>query len=300
MGGFDYETLEDNKIQPEDWIFCELGKFKVNKVEEGQAFLKGAESEEEIPIPVINCKKFLNFNFLIVGKTQIHSFEKFEININKNISYVKDILAEYLEVPRALIQLHFKDTKFTDDQVYFLYDLQIADNETFIISFKESEEFCYARSINKDYSWSDAKNFIPFTVDKKIIVTGFGFFRHYESSPAVYDFLLYEVDKNNNNNKSLILMLSNVKVLGNEADAFMVKKVIVNPICLKENVVYHAYVIFKATDMKTYFISSGNSLSVVEGVTFKILEETEDGYRSSSTSGHMPYIYFKFDNAYEK
>lgn len=298
MGGFDIEQQEENKIHAEEYVICELGKLKVNKIEENKAFLQLGETEIDIQLTL--CKKKLKFNFLIVGKTKNHLIENIEININSKVSYLKDILTEYLDISRTIILIHFKYNQLTDEDVY-LHSLEISENDTFVILFKEQEEIIYKRSTSKDYTWTDQKNFIPFTVDKKIIVNGFGFFRHYETHTAAYDFYLYEVDKINNQNRKLILVLNNAKVLpGDQVDSLFIKKVSVAPVILRPGVKYYAYVFYKINDMKTYYSNSGTAIQTFEGVTFSILEENEKDMRSSSTSGHMPYIYFKLFNPYEE
>lgn len=298
---FDYSVYEfqettDVKIEAEDFIYSEMGKFKVNKIEEGQAFLKSGE--EEIPVPLENCRKEIKINFLIIGKTQTFQIENIPILLNKKVSYIKDIISEFLNIPIQILIFYFKENKLEDDTNVF--DLEITEKETITICFKESNEYEFKRSTSKDYSWSDAKSFIPFTVDKNITVTALGFYRDYENKNAEYDLMIYQVEKNNNVNRKLIYVSTGIKVGTGEVDAQMVKKVNVTPFQLDSDYKYYAYLYYKLPDQKTYYSYSGTANNLFEGVNITFLEENENGYRSSATSGHLPYIYFKICNPFDK
>lgn len=294
MAGYEAGQSEEQKIQSNDTVIGELGKHKVNKIEEGQAFLQ--LEAEELPVPLETIKKILKFNILIVGKTKTFLIDDFELDINKDIGHLKNLLAEYLSLIKELIFIYFKNEEKQDDVL--ISSLEITEGDTFVASFKSGEEICYKRSTSKDYTWYDQKNFIPFIVDKNIVVSAIGFFRHYDNSPAKYEFFLYEVSESGN--KILVSSLSDVKVNPSECDSLCVKKVNISPVLLKANVKYYAYVNFKDPSQRTYYSYYGTADQTISGVRFRMLDQSELGYRSSSTTGHLPYIYFKLDNPYEE
>jgi len=222
--------------------------------------------------------------------------ENIELPINQTIGFVKDLMSDYLGIPKDIFQIYYKEEKKEDDVV--LHTLDVAENDTFIIAFKEGEEICYKRSTSKDYTMSDQKHCIPFTVDKSIVITAVSFFRSYDNVLSMYDFFLYEVD--GSGPKTLLTMLNAVKVMPSDCDAYNAKKVPIDPVELKPNVKYHAYVNYKIPDMRTYYSCNGTATQTISGVTFKLLDDSESGHRVSSTSGHLPYIFFKINNPYEE
>jgi hypothetical protein len=295
MGGYDAETVEDNKIHADDMVIAELGKLKVTKIEETNAFLQ--LEAEEIPVPLENCKKFIHLNFYVIGKTKTFQIEGVEININKSVEHIKTILSEYLSVPKDIMSLTFKNDQLNDNDV-IIHTLDIKDKDNLFLTFKESKELLFKRSTSRDYTWTDAKNYIPFVVDKNIQVTALGFFRHYDSVAAVYDFFLYEIV---NGQKQLVSSLTNVKVQNSEVDSTMyLKKVNVQPFILKADVTYHSYFYFKLPEMRTYYSYSGSDDQTVDGVRFRILSLSEPGHRTNTSSGHLAHIYFKLHNPYDE
>lgn len=294
MGGFEESVENDTKVNVDDPVISEMGKYLVTKIEENQVFLK--MDPDEVPVPLDTVKKVININYIILGKTKNYILEKNPINICHSVSTLKSKIAEYLTITPEMISLSFKEKVLSDDT--YIHNLEIAEGDSFLIGFNQNELSIYKRSTSRDYSWYDQKNFIPFIVDKTIIVSAFGFFKHTDTAQAIYDFFLYE--KKDDGSKLLILQMLNVKVLPTECDSEMyVKKVTCTPTILKENVNYHVYVNYKISDMRTYFAYYGTADQTVNGVRFRMLDGNESGYRSSSTSGHMPYIYFKLYNPYD-
>jgi hypothetical protein len=293
MDGFEIEKDNQN-INSGDWVISELGKSEVSKIEENQVFLK--LGEEEIPLPLENVRNKINLNFLILGKTKNHFIEGVPFSLKTEISEIKKLLSEYLNISADPIEISHKDKTLSNETI--LHTLEINENDTLLVSFLHKDEFIFKRSQSKDYSWYDQKNVIPFTVDKSILVYAFGFWRHTDSVLSSYDFTLYE--EKADGSRVLITQLNNVKVMPSECDSNYVKRVpLPKEILLKGETKYKAYVYYKISDQRTYFAYSGSSEQTFEGVKFKFTDTVEDGHRCSSTSGHLPYIYFKHFNSWQ-
>jgi len=208
---------------------------------------------------------------------------------------LNNLISEYLHISNENMEFYYKDNLLQDER---FETMEIAEGDTILLTWKITEEIIYKRSTSKDYSWYDQKNFIPFFVDKSILVSAFGFFRHTEASiTAIYDLFLYE--QKEDLSRKLVMSLVDVSVTASEVDSYYVKKVSFTPIVLKGNVKYFAYVNYKFADMRTYFSYCGTAVQTVSGVTFTFQDQTEPGFKSSSTSGHLPNIYFKSYNPYE-
>lgn len=293
MDGFEIEKVNHN-INPGDWVISELGKSEVSKIEEDLLFLK--IGEEEIPVSIDNVKNKIFLNFLILGKIKNHFIEKIPFSLKTEILGIKKILSEYLSISADPIEISHKDKIVPNETI--LHSLEINENDTLLISFVQKDEFIFKRSQSKDYSWYDQKNVIPFSVDKSILVYAFGFFRHTDSVASTYDFSLYE--EKEDGSRILVTQMSNVKVLPSECDSNYVKRVpLPKEILLKGETKYRAYVNYKISDQRTYFSYSASSDQTFEGVRFRFTDTVEDGHRCSSTSGHLPYIYFKHFNAWQ-
>jgi hypothetical protein len=293
MEGYERDPEGLTTFQPGETVVSELGKLEVVKVEENQVFLK--MGEDEIPVPMESVKNKLNLNFLILGKTKNHLIEKVLITLSSDFSSIKNLLSEYLSIPSESITLSFKENIISNETV--LHKLEIAEEDTILVSFALRDELVFKRSGNKDYSWYDAKNVIPFNVDKNILVSAFGFWRHTDNVLATYDFSLYEM--RSDGSKHLVTQLNGVKVLTSECDSEYIKKVSVTPLLLKAGTNYKAYVYYKIADQRTYFSYSCSNDQVFEGVRFRFTEVVEANHKCSSTSGHLPSIYFKIYNPYE-
>jgi hypothetical protein len=293
MDGYEEEKVNHN-INSGDWVISELGKSEVSKIEEDLVYLK--IGEEEVPITIENVKNKLFLNFLILGKTKNHFIEKIPFSLKTEILEIKKNLSEYLNISADPIEISHKDKILSNETI--LQSLEINENDTLLISFLQKDEFIFKRSQSKDYSWYDQKNVIPFTVDKSVLVYAFGFWRHTDSVPSTYDFTLYE--EKEDGSRILVTQMSNVKVMPSECDSNYVKRVqLPKEILLKGEVKYRAYVYYKTSDQRTYFSYSASSDQTFEGVRFKFTDTVEDGHRCSSTSGHLPYIYFKHFNPWQ-
>jgi len=249
----------------------------------------------EISYPLESVKKLILVNFIIVGKTKTQIVEKIEININ-TLTNVRNIIADYLQLPSDCFKLYYKEVELTDDTALTIR-ADLKEGDSFLVCFKSNDETQFKRSPNRSETWNDAKNYIPFKVNKPIVLSALGFFRNYDNSAALYDFSLYEIQKGQ---KTLVSMVTNLKVMPSDADSWMVKKVQITPIILKPGVKYGAYIIHKIEGMRTYYTYSNPVEQTVNGVTFKFLDDTQPDYKVSSTSGHLPYIYFKLHNPYEE
>lgn len=292
MTEYNHEQQSDHKIEQGNMTISSLGQFPVDRIEDNNAYITIAG--EETAIELEQLKKFIKLNFYIIGKTKTEVLKDIEVNINHTVEKVKEILSEYLSLTKEVLILYKNSNEL--ENTTLIHELNLNDGEFLSISFPPSKEICFKRSTCKDYTWNDAKNYIPFKVDKDILVTGFGFFRSYDNTPAVYDFSLYETS--DMGHKIPIAALLSVKVLSSEVDSIYVKKVSLSPIMLKANVIYHAYVYYKLPNMQTYYASSGSEEVSIEGVRFKMLNLVEPEHRSNSTSGHLPYIFFKLYNPY--
>jgi len=286
----------EEKIAQYDKIFYNSKIHTVESIEEDFVLIKEGENEN-FPVTMDLIKKYIKINALIVGKTKTFLMENLNFNINHQISNFKLLLSEYLSISSEIILLYHNSKELPEGEK--LGNYEVKEGDTIVVGFVKNEELIFKRSSSKDYSWYDRKNIIPFTVDKNITVTAFGFFRHYDSNfPAIYDFFLYEV--NESGVKKLIYSSNNLTVNGSEVDDYFVKKVPISPTNIKANVKYYAYIYYKGnSDMRTYYVYCGSSEVTVKGVKIKFLEYNEPDHRSSSTSGHLPYIYFKLSNPYE-
>jgi hypothetical protein len=294
-----YDRKEDTiyQINAGDFVISEMGKLVVNKIEEGQAFLQ--LENDEVPVPLTSVKKVIKVNVALVGKTKVTMLKDVEISLSQTFADLKSLVSEMIELPLTSMTLHIKDSegKHVAVESEIIKDKDIKENDTVVVTFKEPTEVCAKRSASKDYSWSDKKNFIPFSVDKKIIINAFGFFRNYENKDALYDLRIYEVCPSTHQ-KKLILMVNNIQVSTSDVDSLYVKKVDVTPFVAKPSHHYYAYVDFKLDDMRTYYSYCGTQNISEDGVGFKFLDNTEEGHRNSNSSGHLPYIYFKTCNPY--
>jgi hypothetical protein len=293
-GDWSHSNDEDHKILSGDKVLYNGVKYIVDKIEDDKVFIK-IESEESTSYEISQVKKILNLNFLILGKTKSFLLNKIEVNYNASISKLHEIISEYLMIPENTFSLHFKEKII---EVSYLYELEIKDEETILVSFKNLEESKYVRSSSRDYYWSDKKNLIPFKVDKSIIVTAFGFWRNYNSTPlAQYDFYFYEYF---GEGKKSLMASMNVTVDTNSCDSQGIKKVnLEKPVILKANGKYLAYVYYKL-DLSTYYSYSCSTQQTVDGVKFTFFDMSEPDHRCSTSGGHLPHIYFKIYNPYEE
>lgn len=293
-GEYDHTKDDSKKVNSGDWVICSEGKFKVDKIEEEKVYLDNGVEPLVLDLP--HVKKFLNLNFLIMGVKKTYLLESMEISLNSYISDVRGIIAEYLILPEDLFILNFKDKVI--ECTSSVHELEIQEGDTMLVGFKSAEEIIFKRSSSRDYYWIDKKNLVPFKVDKNIIVSAFGFWRNYNSTPvAVYDFFLYEIAPDET--RSLVCEILNVRVDPIECDTQGVKKVsIEKPVILKANLKYVAYVYYKL-DLGTYHSYSCSSEQTVNGVRFNFLDMSEPGHRCSTSAGHVPRIYFKIYNPYE-
>jgi hypothetical protein len=285
MAGYDEENTD--KIAEGQFVLSEMGKLKVNKIEEGQAFLQ-LEEGEPIPVPLETVRKFINVNIVLLGKSKNHLLENFSIDINSSPQTFKSNLSERINIREEDINIYHNEKKL---ECEYFHLSEIKDGDTLLVGF-EQPEFVYKRSTSRDYSWYDQKNLIPFIVDKSIIVSAFGFFKHTDTMPSIYDLFLYEITESDD--KILVLSLQNVKIMPSECDSDMyVKKVSFKPIILKANVKYYAYVNYKISDQRTYHCYYGTADQTIGGVRFRILDAYQEGYKSDTTRGHLPYIVFR-------
>lgn len=300
-----FDIVNDDKPDEEitfvenDRVIFDTKIHTITSIENNEIFIKLTDDSEKFIATKDVITKFLHLNALIVGKSKSFLLEKINININEDLSYLKGLLAEYLSVTKEILVVNYKGKEISEtDKIHSLPEIK--ENDTFIIGFLKNEELLFQRSTSKDYSWNDRKNLIPFNVDKNIIITAVGFFRHTETNlSAIYDFFLYEV--NGNGSKILLYSLSNIIVNSNDCDGYYVKKVSISPTPIKANVKYYAYVYYKGnSDMRTYYVYTGNSEVTVSGVKIRFFEVAESEHRCSTTSGHLPYIYFKFANPYSE
>ena len=294
---FEDKSNEELIFKENDRVIFESKQYILSKNESNEIFLKLSDEAEKFQVNELEIKKFLKFNFIIIGKTKTFIKENISIDINNDVAYLKALISEFLSLPAEILSIHFKSKEISVDKKIF--DLDVKEGDTFAVTFLPNNEELIQRSTSKTYPWYDRKNLIPFTVDKNITLTAVGFFRHYENLSAVYDFMLYELSENGT--KKLMSALSNITVKSNECDAMNVKKVSISPIQLKANLKYYAYVYFKGnSDMKTYYLTSGNSEVNVKGMKIKFFDVVEPDHKSSSTSGLLPYMYFKFANPYSE
>jgi hypothetical protein len=290
---------EEKTFNENEKVIVDSKMHTIASMENDEIFIKLTDDSEKFPTTKDLINKFLNFNILIVGKTKTYLLEKIKLNINDDFSYLKGLLAEYLSIPKDILIINYNTKEISEtDKIFSLPELK--EGDTFVIGFVKNQELFFQRSSSKDYSWYDRKNLIPFVVDKNIIITAVGFFRHYESNmPAIYDFFLYEIDINGS--KKLINSLSNVTVNANECDAYYVKKVTISPTHIKANVKYYAYIYYKGNnEMRTYYVYNGNNEVIVNGIKIRFFDAFQSDHKCSTTTGHLPYIYFKFDNPYSE
>ena len=290
MGGYDVEKDDGRQIKVNDFIFSELGKYKINKIEENQAFLQMEETE--VPVPLTSVKKFIHIDFVIVTKTNSFVLSQIEVDINQSLIDTMKHVADILNLLTSLIVMYFKDVRL-DSYDKKLHTLDMKEGDKLVFVIKESPEYTCKRSTSKDSTSTDMRHNIAFTTDKPIIVTGFAFFRSTDSSPAVYDVSVYELTEEGA--KIPISIMTNIRVLNNEVDSNNLKKVNVPEFEVKPHVKYYCYVHFKIPDMKTYYFNSGSETIDSDGVKFKFYEVSEPGYKCSKTSGHLPFIYYRFN-----
>ena len=290
MTGYDIEKDETRRIKEGDFIFSELGRNKINKIEESQAFLQMGETE--IPVPLSNVKKYIHLNIIIVTRTNSFNLDQIEIDINQTIMELIKHVADLVNLLPNLITVYFKEKKLEANDKK-LYEIEISENDQIMFVLKDSPEFICKRSTSKDYSSTDKKHVTAFTVDKPITVTGFSFFRNYENCPAVYDISVYEITEDGA--RIPLSIMTNITVNPNDVDNFYLKKANVAEFEVKPHVKYYCYVDFKLSSMKTYFFNSGSETIEVEGIKFKFHEVIDSVYKCSKTSGHLPFIYFKFN-----
>jgi len=290
MAGYDIEKDETRQMKEGDFVFSELGRNKINKIEEGQAFLQMGETE--IPVPSINVKKYIHMNILIVTRSNTFNLDQIEIDINKTILDLIKHVADLVNLLPSLIIAYYKDKKI-DSNDKKLHELEVVDNDNIMFVLKESPEYICKRSTSKDYSSSDRKHVTAFSTDKPIIVTGFSFFRNYENGPAVYDLSVYEVTEDGA--RIPLSIMTNFTVNANDVDNFSMKKANITEFEVKPHVKYFCYIDFKLNSMKTYYFNSGSENIEVEGIKFKFHDVSDSAYKCSKTSGHLPFIFFKFN-----
>lgn len=290
MAGYDIEKDETKKMKDGDFVISELGRNKINKIEEGQAFLQMGETE--IPVPLVNLKKYIHLNILIVTRSNSFNLDQIEIDINQTITDLIKHVCDLVNLLPSLIIPYFKEKKLESNDKK-LHELEIVDNDNIMFVLKESPEYICKRSTSKDYSTTDKKHLIAFSTDKPIIVTGFAFFRNYENAQAVYDLSVYEVTEDGA--RIPLSILTNFTVNVNDVDSFNIKKANVPEFEVKPHFKYYCYVHFKLNNMKTYYFISGSENIEMEGIKFKFHEVSESGYKCSKTSGQLPYIFFKFN-----
>lgn len=288
MGGYDAEKDETRQIKANDFVFSEMGKFKINKIEEGQAFLQ--MDDNEVPVPLTSVKKYIHVDFILSTRSNSYALNQIEIDINQSFTEVLKLISDILNIVTNLMVPYVKEVK-VDSYDKKINTFDIKEGDKILIVIKESAEYIFKRTTSKDYSMSDQKHFTCFTVDKPIVVTAFAFFRNYDPSPAVYDLSVFEMTEEGA--KIPVSVLTNIRINQNEVDSFYIKKVSIPEFEVKPHIKYFCYVHYKVTDMKTYYFTSGSESNDFEGVKFKFHEVSEPGYRCSKNSGHLPYFYFR-------
>ena len=292
MGGYDVEKDESRVIKVDELVISELGTFKINKIEDNQAFLQ--MNDTEVPVPLLSVKKFINVDFIIVTKTSSYNLSQIEVDINQSISEVHKHVSELLNLIPNLLVIYFKETKL-DTYDKKIHTLDIKDNDKIVMILKESPEFICKRSTSKDTSSCELKHVTAFSTDKPRIINAFSFFRNVEANiPAVYDISVYELTEEGA--KIPLSIVTNIRVLPSDVDAQNLKKVIVPEFEVKPHHKYYCYLHFKIPEMKTYYFNSGLDLVDSDGVKFKFYEVDELGYKCSKGSGHLPWIYYKFNS----
>lgn len=306
-GEFDRSKITDHSVKSHDEVFINGEKYKVTSVEEGKVFAKKIQpektqvegnpenKEEEDEVFELSQVKFImKLNFLILGYTKTHLIENVEINYNSQISTLKDIISEILIIPFQYIKIFHNETVL--DPSNSISSTEIKDRDTLLVSFENSEILKMVRSSSRDYSMSDKKHLIVFTVDKPIMVYGFGFWKNYYSATARYDFKLYEI--NEDGSRMLVCKLDNVVIDGELDSNGVMRSDIKKPVLLKANTKYHAYVYY-LLDLNTYYSYSCSSEVFAEGVLFRFFKVNEPEHRCEISSGHLPHIYFKIYNPYQ-
>ena len=291
-GGYDIEKDDSRVLKVDEFVICELGTYKINKIEDNQAFLQMGETE--VPVPLISVKKLINIDFIIVTKTNSYNLNQIELDLNQTISDAHKHVADLLNLIPGLLVIYFKDVKIESNDKK-IHTLDINENDKIVMVLKESPEYICKRSSSKDSTSCELKHMTAFSCDKPIIVYGFGFFRNYDANiPAVYDISVYEMTEEGA--KIPLSILTNIRVLSSEVDAQYLKKVNVPEFEVKPHIKYYLYVHFKNSDMKTYFFNSGLDTVDSDGVKFKFHQVDETGYKCSKSSGHLPWIYYKFNS----
>lgn len=280
-------------------IKTDLGELIVDRIEGEVVYAKLKEGEGEemiIPFDTITYKKTLNF--AIVGKNKVKTLTQ-SFNWNLSLNTISNLLAEIIQVPASLMKFTANDEEVC--MTLAIKNLTVGETDVIYVTFANSIEKTnkFQRSTNKDYSLYDAKNLVTFSVDYPLIISGLGFFRHTDNISCDYEFFLYEeVAKDE---RQLIYCIPKLTVKHNEVDSYYVLRYSIPPIAIQPYKRYYAVINFLSKDMRTYYCSSCSADIQCEGVNFRFYEDKPgefSSYRTSNSSGHFPYVDFKFASSY--